>query len=92
MRGHRSHHVDMVHGPVSVSVPWRANANRDGAMARALGDQAVLSAHVDWIPDKDTRMTAKLRKIDALIQATEDRILLRLLNRAWWREWFRLQA
>lgn len=35
-----------------------------------------------------TTNLTKLERIDAVIQRTNDLCLLRLLNRAWWREWF----
>ena len=31
-----------------------------------------------------------LARIDALIQRTENRERLKLLNRLWWKEWFRV--
>lgn len=34
----------------------------------------------------------RLAKIAAAIERTSDKKLLRLLNLAWWAEWFRIQA
>ena len=34
---------------------------------------------------------ARMRRLLARIKATEDRKTLRILNRAWWREYFRIR-
>jgi hypothetical protein len=34
----------------------------------------------------------KLERIEQAIQGCSDLKTIRLLNRAWWKEWFRLQA